>query len=97
MGKIIWRYFYSGPQWSSPTPGSPQTKTIPETISDVTDIYSFTATDEDGGVVQYSISSQSPAAPKMFVIDGNILRRKSDVTLDVDASNAIRVYTLTLR
>ena len=86
---------FLGPLWTQPAPGSTPTQPISELISSSTDIYTLAATDEDSsGSLQYTIVT--PAVSK-FEIVGDKIRAKNGETFDVDAANAVREFTLTIR
>ena len=53
--------------------------------------------DDDSGTLEYSIVSQEPNAPAMFIVDSASIKPKPGVEFDVDATDATRLYTLKLR
>ena len=89
----------SEPEWKNPAPGQSTIKQIAEDATDSTVIMRLVAEDKDisNSPLQYSIVSQVPATPVLFVVVGDTVKPAPDAQFDVDASNAVRSYSLTIR
>ena len=87
--------FSLGPVWTTPAAGSTASQSISELITTPEDIYTLAATDEDNsGTLTYTIA---PPDNSKFTVVGDKLRAIANGSFDVDAANADRAYTLTVR